>query len=50
MRTDQNGQSILPKKKIEIRKTRRKYFMPIGLGGSDLSVVFIVLYKTPSIF
>jgi hypothetical protein len=31
-RMDQKGQSILPRKKIEIKKTSRKYRTPMGLS------------------
>jgi hypothetical protein len=45
-RIDQNGQRIRPKKKIEIRKTRMKYFPLSVFGDCDggvarLSGVFI---------
>ena len=37
-RIDQNGHRILPKKKIAIAKTNKKYLSRIGLGGIDDSV------------
>lgn len=49
---DQNGHRILPKKKIAIAKTNKKYLSRIGLGGNDDSVpawkdwLIAVLYNT----
>jgi hypothetical protein len=34
-RIDQKGNNIFPRKKIEMKKTRRKYFTPIGLISLD---------------
>jgi hypothetical protein len=34
-RIDQNGYKIRPRKKIEIRKTIRKYLTPMGLGPPE---------------
>jgi hypothetical protein len=32
-KVDQNGQRIMPKKKMEIANTRRKYLILTGPGG-----------------